>query len=603
MKKETSIIAGYDYSDSARRITTATSLFEKAKIARTVQEAEWERYNDYYNFIHDVTSEVKDYCREHNIPWTPAVCPDPYIMVESQINPSVPSPEFRGRDTDRDSEKAHRREFAVKYIMENNDIDHMNTANERRLLKLGDGFWKAFWDADRRCGAMEGDITVIDVSCEAIFPDPSVRNGDIQECQYVAYIYSVHKVKFWQTYKKRLQELGLTADEVENSGYVPITSIFDLSTAVDDTTDTVQIMEFWFRWPEDEEITMPDGKTVRVKAGDVACSIQAGDVELKLIPRYWKRTHRQCSLFPFVHYWRIRDENSFWNKSELFPILDTVDAQDRKLASSLLNDAMCANDIVVVEQNAVADGEELVNEPGATWLVKPGRANSVRRLGGLSTIGADITMLNYLKETIERTNRNYETNLGKETSRQTTATGLAMLREDADTQGSIKEADRRAGFERLFQLLDWLALEFYDDNRMLYLGADKDKGRPEPEMLTYNSGAFAERIGEVVDAVTGQVVREAWDYYPKVDVTVTAGDSVVKGKQATLQALAQLTAANITQDNWELYAAQLDILDIPDKDRIIEKWRQKFEAPQAAPVVTPEAQMPEMPTAIPGMMM
>ena len=582
--REKSIISGYDYTTTESRLECIPALFDKAKNARTVQEAEWERYNDYYNFIHDVTAELKEVCDERGLPFTPAVCPDPWIMVESQIDPIVPVPEFRGRDDDQDSEKAKIRELAVKYIVENNDLDHMNTANERRLLKLGDAFWKACWDIGMRCGQSEGDIRIADVSPDAIFPDPSLRCGDLQQGQYLAYVYTLHKVEFWQTYGRRLRELGKSADEVESAGYVPRESVFDLSTAIDDAADTVQILEFWFKWPDDGEIETPDGKKVKVHAGTVACSVQAGDVELKLVPNYWANTWRQCKLFPFVHYWRIRDENSFWNKSELFPILDLVDAEDRKLGSALMNDAFMSNDIILAEQNALAEGSEITNVPGEVIYLKQNRMGAVQRLGGLQTAGNATILLNYLKERIEAANRNWDSAQGKETARQTTATGLAMLREDSNEQADIKKADRRAGFERLYQLLDWLALEFFDDGRLLFLGANKEKGREQAQSVHYNSAAFTQTMPPVMDMLTGKVVRDEWTYYPKVDVTVTAGDGAAKGKTATLQALAQLTQAPITADNWELYAAQLDILDIPDKDRIIDGWRAKF-APQAAPTV------------------
>jgi hypothetical protein len=578
-KNNKTLISGYDYSTPEARTETVPQLFDKAKAARTIREAEWEKYNDYYNFIHDVSAEVKDFCDEHDLPWTPAVCPDPWIMVESQIDPVVPVPEFRGRDDDQDSEKAKQRELAVKYICENNDLDHMNTANERRLLKLGDAFWKAYWDNEMRCGIHEGDIRIADVSPEAIFPDPSIRGGSIQDGQYLGYVYTMHKVRFWQLYGERLKKLGKGADEVDGASYVPRSSVFDLSTAIDDAADTVQVLEFWFRWPTDGETETTDGKKVKVHAGDVACSIQCGDIELKLIPEYWKRTGKQCKLFPFVHYWRIRDENSIWNKSELFPILDLVDAEDRKLSDTLLNDAFMANDIILAEEGAMADGSEMTNAPGAVWMVKQNRMNGVARLGGLHTAGNATILLNYLKERIEAANRNWDSAQGKETARQTTAAGLAMLREDSNQQADIKKADRRAGFERLYQLLDWLALEYFDDDRLLFLGANKERGRPKAESVVFNADNFAMMQPPVYDAITKQLVRDEWEYFPKVDVTVTAGDGAQRGKIATLQALGALTQASITADNWQLYAAQLDILDIPDKDKIIDSWRRKFEQP------------------------
>jgi len=594
-RKQKPIISGYDFSTTEERLVNIPALFEKAKAARTVREAMWEKFNDYYNFIHDVTGEVSEYAQESGLPFTPAVCPDPWITVESQIDPVVPEPEFRGRDDDMDSEKAKQRELAVKYITENNRLDHMNTANERRLLKLGDAFFKAFWDISMRCGVHEGDIRIADISPEAIFPDPGLRTGDIQEGQYVAHVYTIHKVQFLQQYGERLRALDKTVDEIDSQSYVPVSSVFDLSTAVDDKTDMVQILEFWFRWPEDGTAETPDGKKVKVHAGTVGCSIQAGDTELKLIPSYWEKTWRQCKLFPFVHYWRIRDENEFWNKSELYPILDLVDAEDRKLSAALMNDAFMANDIILVEKGALADGAEITNEPGAVVVVNQNRMEGVRRLGGIQSAGNATILLNYLKERIEATNRNWDSAQGKETARQTTATGLAMLREDSNEQADIKKADRRAGFERLYELLDWSALEFFDDDRLLFLGADKERGRPEAVSVVFNRDNFATTQPPVFDLLTNELVRDEWEYFPKVDVTVTAGDGASRGKMATLQALSALTQANVNADNWRLYAAQLDILDIPNKAEIIEGWRQKFE-PQAQP--TPGM----MGGAAPGMM-
>ena len=569
-KKEKTPVAGYDYSTREAREVTVNELFHRAKNARTAVELEWQRYNDYYNGVHDVTRETMEFCRDNDLPWVPANMPDPWIMVESQIDPNVPEPEFRGRDDDLDSARARQREFAVRYIAENNRLKDMNTRNERRLLKLGDAFWKAYWDGEMRCGPSEGDIRIRDVPVEGIFPDPSVRDGTIQDGQYLDYVYSVHKVRFCQMFKRELETLGISQEDMLSSDYVERTGLFDMTTAVDDSDDTVQILEHWFRQPA--ETKDHNGRTV--PAGAVACSIQAGGRELRYIPNYWERTGRQNKLFPFVHYWRIQDENRLWNKSELFPILDLVDAADRKLSMGILNDAFMANDILLVEEGALADGTEITNEPGAVVKLKPNAMGRVQRLGGLQSLSNASIGVDWFKSQIERANRNYDTALGREVTRVTTAAGMAMLRSDAQGQADIKRSDRNAGFERLYELLDWLALEFFDDDRLLFLGADEAKDRPA-ETLLYNADAFAETMPEVRD-LAGQVVRESWTYWPRVDVTISAGDNVLRGKQATLQALQTLTQAQITPENWKLFAAQLDVMDIPGKQEIIDDWRKRF---------------------------
>ena len=569
-QEETPVILGYDYSTPEARVETASRLLAATKSWRKPFEADWKLWDDYYNFLHDVSMEYRDYCQERDIPWLPATVPDPYIQVESQIVPTVPEPEFRGRDEDQDGKKAKVRELAVKYVCEANRLEDKNTSNERRLVKLGDAWWKAYWDKDMRAGASEGDIHVEDVALEDIYPDPTVGAGDFQQGQYLAHVYRMHKVDVARKYGMRLRELGVDLEQLVGTDYQDFAFLRDMDS-LDLDEDMVEILEFWYRNPVEYENTEL-GMTV--PAGAVCCTIQAANWELEHVPMYWKTLSRQCSLFPFVHYWRIRDENHFYNKSELFAIKDLVDAADRKLGSMLLNDAMMSNDIIVAEEGAFADGCEPVNEPGAMWLMKPNKAGAATRLGGLHS-GSDNTLVNYLSEQMQRASRNYDSNMGRETSRQTTATGLAMLRDDAGSQADIKKADRLKGFERLYELIDWLCLEFYSDQRLLYIGA-KD-AYSEPQVASWDRTLLSSHMGEIRDTVTQEVVREGWDYWPKVDVSVNAGDGVIRGKQATLSALDKLLAIQVTESNYFLLTAMVDILDIPQKQEIKEQWQEMFQ--------------------------
>ena len=565
----------YDYTTEESRVATAEWLFEQAKNERTAVEDGWVRNEGYYNFVHAAAAEMREALEEQGIDWTPAVVPDPFIQVESQLVPEVPQPEFHGRDDDADGEKARRREFAVRYIVEENRINDMNTSNERRLRKLGDAFWKAYWDETMPCGEQSGNIRIKDVSPEDFYPDPTAGREGLEACEYVDYVYTMHKLKFWRLYHDVLEKKGILLEDllqtqyrVEDGLFEPVTS----GTLARD--DMVQILEHWYRNPCD---------TKEAPAGAIGCTMQAGGVEIKWIPNYWEKTGRQCRLFPFIHYWCIRDETQFWNRSELDPILSLVDAADRQIAIGQLNDAMMANDVVLVEEGALADGSEFTNVPGAQVTVKQGRMGGVARLGGLNNGIQSVSAVNWFLDQIQRTSRNYDSNNGRETARVTTASGLLQLRGDAETQQKLKKADRDAGFCRLYELLDWLALEYFDDDRLLFIGAKK-KGE-QPQSLTYNGDAFARRAGVKVDMLTAAVTDEGFDYYPRVDVTVTAGDGLSKNPATTVEVLDKLAASQITADNWELLAAELEYLDIPQKQKIIESWRRKF-APTVPPEVT-----------------
>lgn len=564
----------YDYSSSEGRVATAEWLFQQAKDERAAKEAEWRKHNDYYNFAHDAAREIAEAREELGLDPLLACVPDPYIMVESQINPDVPQAEFHGRDDDQDSAKAKERELAVKYIVEQNRLNDLNTSNERRLRKLGDAFWKAYWDETMPCGDRMGNIRVRDVAPQDIYPDPTAGPEGLQAGEYVFYIYTMHKLRFWRLYHDEVMRQGRTLDEIATAqDYREAEDILEpytQSTAARD--DLVQIMEFWYRQPFDSKAA---------RAGAIGCSIQAGGVELKHIPNYWEKTGAQCELFPFVHYWCIRDETQFWNKSELEPILPLVDAADRELLTGLTNDEMMANDIVLIEEGALVPGEEFTNVPGAVVHVNQGRSGGVARLGGLSDGVKSVQMIEWLLSQIQRANRNYDSNNGRETARVTTASGLLQLRSDAQAQTQIKTADRNAGFCRLYELLDWLALEFFDDDRLLFIGAKRPGD--ENESVIFNSANYALRTPELRDPLSGELLRPSSTYYPRVDVTVTAGNAMSKTPGATVEVLDKLASVAVTADNWELLAAELDYLDIPQKQDIVETWREKFQ-----PVVPPE---------------
>lgn len=580
--KEVAKAAGYDYSSKEARERTAMTLFGKARDCRSSNERDWETYNDYYNFLHDAAKEMQESYDENGLEFSPACVPDPFIMVETQILTEAPEPEFRGRDDDKDSQKAKQRENAVRFVCENNRLCDMVTPNERRVVKYGDAFWKVYWDNDMQTGVDEGDIRIEDIPIESLYVDPSAREKGLQAAQYLDHVYRMHKVAFCIKYAPELRKLGLSPEELMTNAEDDGLKLFDMTYGVNDDADTVTVVEHWFKHPFDS-----DG----AKAGDVGCSILVGWHEIKYIPNYWINTGRQNKRFPFEQMWRIRDENSFYNKSELFPILPLVDTADRILGMAIANQAMVSNDIIVTEENAVMDGQELDTMPGAVWTMKPGKISSVRRLGGIQPLTEMQASVNWVLEQIQRANRNYETNQGKEAARATTATALSMMRQDAQAQDAIKAADRVAGYERLYELIDWSVLEFYDTDRMIWIGA-KDENE-QPVDFLFNSANVASEMPEVVDAITGELVRESWTYYPRVDVTVNAGDGIVRGKQQTLSALEGIAQMNVNASNWRILAAEVELLDIPQKHEIIEGWRAQFERPQIPPEqMVPSEQTP-----------
>lgn len=68
-------VVGYDYSSRERREETVGRLYAKAKNARTAIETQWVQFNDYYNFLHNATGEIREAVRESRYRLGPCRCP------------------------------------------------------------------------------------------------------------------------------------------------------------------------------------------------------------------------------------------------------------------------------------------------------------------------------------------------------------------------------------------------------------------------------------------------------------------------------------------------------------------------------------------------
>ena len=560
----------YRYDTQEDREKTIKYLYNYAMGKRGEQERKWQLYDDYYNNKHITQVETYQHCMDNNIPWLPAIVPDPYIHVESQINPDIPTFEFNGRDDDLDSAKAKQRQYVVQYIIDNNHIMTMNTENERELGKLGNAFWKVCYNAKKqKPNGIFGEIEIFNPKCEEMFNDPTA--SELDDCEYIDYSYSVHKLKAARMFEKELEEKGMYINEFgSNTGFMD-SNILD-SSIQDTQDDTVQIIEHWFKQPyagkSSVKVQINDKESVDIpvewESGDIACSIMINYKEIKYIPKFWIKTGKQNKMYPFVKYCKIPNVKSFWDKSDIEVIKDLVDATDRELAMALLNDTYMGNDIIVCEENAFADDNVPRNEPGAMWKMKDGKMGAVARLSGLSgNRGAWETVSN-LRQLIQETVGNFDSSMGGEPVRVTTASGIAQLNERADFRKNIKKADRTAGFERLYRLIDYMALEFYDDNRLIYLGATEEG--QEPIIFNYNSDNILQ-----MDNVTGD------KYIPDVDCVVTASDPLTKSKSFTLASTENLLSKPITANNYKLVEAMVDIMNLPNRKDIKQVLTETFQ--------------------------
>lgn len=573
--KEISADTLYDYTTKENREETVSYLLLYADGQRQPQVQKWKLYDSYYNNAHITQLQLQEYCESKNIPWVPAIIPDPYIHIESQVNAEVPDFEFSGRDDDTDNQKAKIRQYVVQYVLDNNDMSMKNNRNERRLGKLGNEIYKIGFNYNVELpNGVHGDIFVHDIDPANFVNDPIAL--DIDDGEYHDYVYSLHRIKAARVFKKELDKLGLKIDEIGQGTFIN-TTLYTTET-YDQNFDTVQVVEHWFRQPNegsekytytinDKEVT----ETVEWEAGDIACSIQINNTEIKYIPLYWLKTHKQNKMYPFAIGCKIPVENQFWDKSDIEPIKELVDAADRQLATVLLNDTFMGNDIITMPENALANDTDAVNEPGAIWKTKQGLPpGSISRLGGLGNLNGGLKdTINFIRDIIKQTVGNFDVNMGDAPpSNVSTLGGLVQLKEQGNTRQNKKKVGVTAMWERIFKLIDYTALEFYDDNRLIFLGAE---GEQKPEQITDPNNMDRSK-GPVSFKFNSDNLKsqdeEGQDYYPTVDCTINVGDGIKNSPAMTIQATENIAKMNITQENVKIVESLIDQMGLPNRKDI-----------------------------------
>ncbi len=548
----------YNYSDTFCREETVGFLLDYASRSRENMNDYWKKMRRYYDGDHDIRKQTNSLYEKHSLPWRAAQSTDGYMHVETLIEPEIPDFEFSPRNETK-ADRAKQREEITRYVLDRSNMLFKNSRNERSLGIYGSAAWKVCWDEAGDSIEPKGDVCIDNPDISQIFPDPNAR--DVDSCEYIGYVYKMHTQKAKRVFAGDFKARGTDISEyLTRDGHNNV--LLD-SESYSSEDDTVTVTEWWFRQPSDGNVvekTFYDGNERRMKyswkSGDVALCVFINGKEVRYIPKYWRTTKNR--MFPFVIYNKIPSEKSVWGKSELEQIIPLIDAIDREMAYAQLNSAFSSNDIILAEENALSDGCEMDNSPGAVWKLRPGMMGKVQRLGNLAGYESSLySSCSFWRNLAEGTTGNFEVNQGKEPTNVTTATGIALLGERAQTRKALKNIDRNAGFKRLYSLIDMTALEFYDDGRVIHMGA-ADKGE-----IVYRFTGFSEK-------------RREESYIPSVDVIIHTGSGITNSRAFTLSALNTLMTMGISSENYELVKAYLDEISIPQRAQLKEYLDSRF---------------------------
>lgn len=549
-KKYDEDIIAYDTAELREK--SIAFLLREAKIARSNTDGYWQRMANYYGGAHDTAKQTGDFLAETELPWKPATVPDAYLHVESQIEAKMPDFEFSARSGD-EAEMAKARESVVRYICDRNELEIKNSVNERRLGIMGSAVWKLALTTGEN-GTDE--IAIENPSPEDIYPDPNSTSVD--GCEYIGYTYKLSRLAAQRIFADDLAIMETSIDRILSERDAELGIETDIYSS--DAAPLIDVTEWWFRQPYDGscscETVDAAGNITEVtydyRAGDIALCILLCGREVRYIPKFWNKT--SCTHYPFVIYSRIMSDNSIWGRSEIEAVLPLIDAADRQLAFAQLNTAFFANDILLYEENAFAPDSYPQNHPGAVWKLRPGMIDKVSRLGGLagdSTVHYEIA--DKYRALMKEALGNYDFMQGDSTTQVTTATGLALLSDFAGKRVAAKQVCKKAGFSRLYRLLDYFALEVYSHERLAAIG-------------TGCEGAF-ERCDHCM-ALLG--------YIPTVDVKINTGDGLENSRSFTISAISELMKTEITEENYPIVRAYIESLGIPYGAEICEKLDERF---------------------------
>ncbi len=490
----------------------------KAKAGRHEAEGLRQECTEYYEGRHRTALEIADSCKREGIPWITAMCPDPYIHVESQVTGEMPDFSFRGREPG-DEENAKSREAMVRYILEKSDFSSLAIGADRRAIIGGTAVWKCFWDGE--------DVCVASVDPHCIFPDPAARS--VEDCEYLLYCYPIQRTRLARLYKDELRHADVNVHTMASDP-------FGVFPDLPEDGDTAVVTEHWYR----------------TETGGIGYDLYAGGECLVSVGNYWETTG--FTRFPFVFQYRISDADSIWGRGDIAPILTLVDAADRELSAAQLSSAFSGSDVVLAEHDAFSVPPS--NRPGAIWELKPGAMGKVARLGGRTDGENRIQMLDKLRGLMQETVGNFDVDLGKAPSGITSATGLAQLIERAELRRVTKKEERLGAFRRLLGLIDCTALEFYDARKTLYIGA----GTVSPATVGYDPALLRGKDG----------------YYPEVDTVISTSDGMRTSRAFLMSAVDGLLGHTIDEVNYPLAARAMELAGLGDAGEVEAHFRTLF---------------------------
>ena len=171
----------------------------------------------------------------------------------------------------------------------------------------------------------------------------------------------------------------------------------------------------------------------------------------------------------------------------------------------------------------------------------------VNRLGGMTGDGGHYEIVDRYRSLMKEALGNYDFMLGDSATKVATATGLALLSDFAGKRVNAKNSCKKAGFSRLYRLIDCLALEIYGKEKLISIGA-------------YDEGMPCDGIDYI----------NTYGYVPDIDIRIHVGDALEYSRSFAISALKSLMEAEITKENYPVVREYIRAIELPECAALVE---------------------------------
>lgn len=188
------------------------SAYKRAEDAYSDKLARMDRREELYRGTNEAKALVKGE-KQKKVPHVRNICAE---LIESQVNPSIPSPKVTPI-REEDEAKAKLIEDMLRAELDRLPIEEINDIMERTVPIQGGGIFLCEWDNSERTHTTVGEICISALHPKQVIPQDGVFTG-IEDMDYIFLKIPQTKDYIFRRYGKRVEDEGESDPDIKGLG-------------------------------------------------------------------------------------------------------------------------------------------------------------------------------------------------------------------------------------------------------------------------------------------------------------------------------------------------------------------------------------------------